>query len=130
MISKQDALNVLIFGKLYYPAYKHYGKEVVVVCDFCNKSSLKVCIGLNQTWDLCMKCVEELAQSGDSSGTNMLQRLPFRIGSSQSHIPVTNMFQSSTGPDVITFMMDEPTRPWSQQEKPLARMLFNHTRPK
>ena len=48
-------------GTYYYPAWKHYGKLVSVVCDRCGKSNLKACVGLGQL-DLCMICIDELTR--------------------------------------------------------------------
>lgn len=57
--SRPSYFRVLDSGKYYYPAWKHYGRLVTVVCDRCGKSGLKSCIGFGQQ-DLCMICVEEL----------------------------------------------------------------------
>lgn len=50
-------------GMYFCPAYKHYGQMTNVVCDRCNKTNLKACIGYNDK-DLCLKCADSL--------TNML----------------------------------------------------------
>ncbi len=50
-------------GVLYMPAWKHYNNESLSVnCDCCLKSHLKVSIGYAQ-YDLCMACVERVADT-------------------------------------------------------------------
>ena len=68
MIEKNLALFVLKNGKLYIPATNHYPMKngVNVVCDYCGKNNLTICIGYNTVnnngLDLCMMCVEELSK--------------------------------------------------------------------
>lgn len=59
---KQNYQKIVNNGSYYYPAWKHYGRVTTVVCDRCNKSGLKACIGFGQS-DLCMICVEELTRN-------------------------------------------------------------------
>lgn len=53
-------LEVVQFGHYYYPAFRHYGKEVDVCCDKCGKQKLVSCIGYGQM-DLCLKCASDVA---------------------------------------------------------------------
>lgn len=54
-------------GKLYDPAWAHYGKEgTVVTCDRCGASELTVCVGLDDT-DICIKCIDALRALGDEA---------------------------------------------------------------
>ena len=46
-------------GMYFCPAYKHYGQMTNVVCDRCNKTNLKACIGYDNK-DLCLKCADAL----------------------------------------------------------------------
>lgn len=59
-INKQKILELVKYGTYYNPAYKHYGEEGNVYCDKCKKQDLSVCIGY-ETMDLCLQCVEEVA---------------------------------------------------------------------
>jgi hypothetical protein len=59
--------KVLEQGTYYYPAWKHYEKITTVVCDRCEKSNLRACVGLGSQ-DLCMMCIEELTRSSIDSG--------------------------------------------------------------
>lgn len=60
--------EVLDFGTFYCPAWKHYGRQVNVICDRCKSERLGACIGYGQQ-DLCMICVHEITQS--RSNTNI-----------------------------------------------------------
>lgn len=57
---------ILNYGMFYYPAYKHYNREVNVVCDRCQTQQLNACIGHMQQ-DLCMSCVDELTSNTGTS---------------------------------------------------------------
>lgn len=47
-------------GKVYDPAWTHYGKKgTVVICDRCGASGLTACVGLDNT-DICMSCMDIL----------------------------------------------------------------------
>lgn len=58
--------KVLEYGTFYYPAWKHYGKHVTVICDRCNKSNLKSCLGYGN-YDLCLSCADELTDPFNTS---------------------------------------------------------------
>lgn len=63
----EDRFNSLLDnGKFYYPAWNHYGRRVVVVCDRCKMSDLDACVGYGGS-DLCLMCVEELTKSSRKS---------------------------------------------------------------
>ena len=51
--------EVIDHGTYYFPAWKHYTRPVIVICDRCQTNNLKACIG-HKSKDLCMLCVEEL----------------------------------------------------------------------
>lgn len=52
-------VDVIDNGTYFYPAWKHYGKQVNVVCDRCATRNIPVCIGYGQR-DLCLSCVSFL----------------------------------------------------------------------
>lgn len=51
--------TILDNGIFYYPAWKHYGTVINVVCDRCRIEHLSACVGYLQQ-DLCMQCVHNL----------------------------------------------------------------------
>ena len=53
-----DLFNIVISGKDYNPAWKHYGKRMQVTCDGCKRSTL-VSRGLGKR-DLCPNCVNKV----------------------------------------------------------------------
>jgi hypothetical protein len=57
-----DFAIVLMNGIFYCPANKHYPHipNTPVNCDRCKKTNVSVCVGYGN-FDLCMKCVEEVA---------------------------------------------------------------------
>lgn len=57
--------SIVANGIYYYPAWKHYGRVVTVICDRCQKHGLTACIGLNSQ-DLCITCVDELTKFGSN----------------------------------------------------------------
>lgn len=54
--------NILEYGTFYYPAFRHYNREVDVVCDRCQTHNLNACIGYGSNQDLCLTCVNELTR--------------------------------------------------------------------
>lgn len=109
MLTKQQAINVLTTGTLYYPAGStHYGNFLAnVCCDYCGRSQLKISIGENKI-DICLPCADNLASAQSKHRpTNMTQ-------------PMTRMLQDSTKPrapsysdeEPMTFMLQDSTRPW------------------
>ena len=61
-VSTSQLNEVVTYGKLYYPAESHYAHKSIVVCDRCNKTRLKVCVGY-KNFDLCMKCVDKVVDN-------------------------------------------------------------------
>lgn len=67
-ITSEDAKNILVNGKLYYPASNHYADNfkdpnlINVCCDFCNTSMLKISIGYNDK-DICLSCADLIANN-------------------------------------------------------------------
>ena len=55
-------VDVIDHGTYFFPAWKHYGREVNVICDRCATSNLPACIGFN-TRDLCLPCVTTLTSN-------------------------------------------------------------------
>jgi hypothetical protein len=53
--------KILDHGTYYYPAWKHYDREVNVLCDRCGESNIRACIGLGER-DLCLMCMHELTK--------------------------------------------------------------------
>lgn len=60
---------ILHYGIFYFPAFKHYNREVNVVCDRCQTQQLTACVGHMQQ-DLCISCVDELTR-GNNCGTSI-----------------------------------------------------------
>ena len=56
--------RILREGTFYYPAWRHYGKRVSVVCDRCHKRDINACIGLGDM-DLCGMCMDEISRDKD-----------------------------------------------------------------
>ena len=54
--------KVIDFGSFYNPAWKHYGKYVIVGCDRCGKNNINSCIGFGSQ-DLCLICADELTRT-------------------------------------------------------------------
>jgi len=54
-------LKVIDHGTYFFPAWKHYGRQTIVVCDRCNESHIKACIGFDDK-DLCLSCADELTR--------------------------------------------------------------------
>ena len=54
-----DLFSVLYYGSLYYPAWKHYGRPINVVCNYCGMQNLKISIGYLEM-DLCLVCATNL----------------------------------------------------------------------
>ena len=59
---QQSLVEILQKGRLYYPAYTHYGgtDAITVNCDRCFKHGLDICVGY-MTQDLCLPCAEAVA---------------------------------------------------------------------
>lgn len=68
IFTSEDAKNVLLNGKLYYPASDHHidkfkdANLINVCCDYCNTSMLKISIGFNDK-DICLPCAELIANN-------------------------------------------------------------------
>lgn len=96
-------------GMYFYPAYKHYGIITNVMCDRCNKTNLKACIGYDSR-DLCLKCADTLI-SMSSQSVNTI--------STNREYPLTLMAQTAFEDDssnnrklgYLTKMMQESIRP-------------------
>lgn len=54
--------DIVKHGNYYYPAWRHYGQEISVMCDRCKKNNLYQCIGYGKDSDLCMSCVEKVSE--------------------------------------------------------------------
>ena len=55
-------LEVVQYGKIYTPAWTHYGYKAYVGCDRCKNAYLDTCMGY-ETSDLCMNCVVQLKKN-------------------------------------------------------------------
>lgn len=69
-------VDVIDHGTYFFPAWKHYGREVNVICDRCATSNLPACIGFN-TRDLCLQCVATLTSNICSPLVQSQQIHPF-----------------------------------------------------
>ena len=69
MLTDTQAKHI-IENKIYMPATSHYAhlyqKQIVVSCDYCSKSNLKICIGLVQQ-DLAFDCAQRIADVFNSN---------------------------------------------------------------
>jgi hypothetical protein len=54
--------QILKHGIFYFPAHKHYNRQLNVVCDRCRTQQLTACIGHGQQ-DLCLICANELTRN-------------------------------------------------------------------
>lgn len=66
-----EFVNVLLKGKLYFPALDHYREQnenniVSVICDKCKRLDLVACIGFF-CFDLCLSCANDITKSLASS---------------------------------------------------------------
>ena len=115
--SKQDLFKIVSFGKYYYPAYTHYSLTPVNVrCDFCSKSNLECAIGLDDK-DLCLSCVNVLANENNLNNFNKLEDMYKPQQAQQPKQPhiITRMMQDSvrrnpSNIDTMTFMMQDSVR--------------------
>lgn len=55
-------VDVIDHGTYFYPAWKHYGRKVDVICDRCAEKNLTACIGFGER-DLCLPCVAFLTSN-------------------------------------------------------------------
>lgn len=58
--------NILSHGTFFYPGWRHYGREVNVVCDRCQTQQLSACIGYAEQ-DLCLICADELTRGNGTT---------------------------------------------------------------
>lgn len=68
-------LNVVNNGTFYFPAWKHYGRSAIVVCDRCKKNDIRACIGYVDR-DLCLECVDTLTCSNKITQIRPIFPLP------------------------------------------------------
>ena len=62
-LSRTEALEVVIRGLYYFPAYKHHSQTPTNIwCDYCKRTGLNCSIGY-QNYDLCLGCVEMLTNT-------------------------------------------------------------------
>ena len=50
-----DLTSILYNGTFFYPAWRHYGRQINVVCNKCGIQQLTKCIGYHDM-DLCLQC--------------------------------------------------------------------------
>jgi hypothetical protein len=148
---KKDLHIIVEKGTFYYPAYKHYGKITNVCCDFCSKSNLDCCVGLDDK-DLCLRCVELFVENDKNNNlpqmtdiyrypqqqtnphiiTRMMQDSVRR--NPQSSFMTTNMMQDSVRRNpqssfMTTNMMQDSVRQLVHDASTLTFMMQNSTRP-
>lgn len=128
LYTKQQLFKIVSLGKYYYPAYTHYSiTPTNVRCDFCSKSNLECAIGYEDK-DLCMNCVEVLANENKLIKLEDIYKQPpqpvitrMMQSSVRTNPPnnqpriYTNMMQDSVRrnqqvPDNLTFMMQDSIR--------------------
>lgn len=54
--------RILQVGTYFYPAWRHYGRKTLIMCDRCNRQDLQVCIGYRD-YDICLECVSEIVKN-------------------------------------------------------------------
>lgn len=116
-ITQKLALEILNSGIFYNPASKHYHNKVNprVVCDYCRRDNLNVCIGYKE-YDLCLPCVDRLTNGpfGFTSlpdpnvMTLMMQDSVYsRHHEPRWQMPLTRMMQDSVYPRPVTAMKQD-----------------------
>lgn len=60
----KEFIDVLKLGTFYSPANKHYNYKGSVVCDRCQRTNLKTCLGYKTT-DLCLLCAQSVENMMD-----------------------------------------------------------------
>ena len=113
MNNKQELFKIVSSGKYYYPAYTHYSLTPVNVrCDFCSKSNLECAIGFEDK-DLCLNCVEILANENNLNNPSKLMDIYKQSQQPQQPQIITKMIQDSVRrnpPQIITRMMQDSVR--------------------
>jgi hypothetical protein len=67
--------QILDYGTFYFPSWKHYNRQLNVVCDRCRTQNLPACIGHGQQ-DLCLVCANELTRNVTHSTFPIVQHAP------------------------------------------------------
>tara|TARA_Y100000591_G_C21272319_1_gene423287 strand:- start:92 stop:517 length:426 start_codon:yes stop_codon:yes gene_type:complete len=116
MLTDTQAKHIIENGKIYMPATSHYAhlyqKQIVVSCDYCSKSNLKICIGLVQQ-DLCLDCAQRIA---DVFNSNKYIKHTESLGGIRPW-PLSRMIQDSVvsrqtpTPYIATYMMQDSVVP-------------------
>ena len=116
MLTDTQAKHIIENGKIYMPATSHYAhlyqKQIVVSCDYCSKSNLKICIGLVQQ-DLCLDCAQRIA---DVFNSNKYIKHTESLGGIRPW-PLSRMIQDSVvsrqtpSPYIVTNMMQDSVVP-------------------
>lgn len=136
MNNKQDLFKIVSSGKYYYPAYTHYSLTPVNVrCDFCSKSNLECAIGFEDK-DLCLNCVEILANENNLNNPNKLMDIykqSQQSQQSQQQQPqiMTKMMQDSViknPPQIITRMMQDSVRRYPSNISNMTYMMQDSVR--
>ena len=109
LCAREQAYKIMKSGTFYYPAYMHYRDVPVnVVCDFCNKSNLVCSVGFRDS-DLCLECVEMIADDNIQDEPGTLAKLVYKPDISyqtrmkqssvrKTKFPLTNMMQDFVRP--------------------------------
>ena len=73
-LSRTEALEVVIRGLYYFPAYKHHSQTPTNIwCDYCKRTGLNCSIGY-QNYDLCLGCVEMLTNTNRTTQAQQAQQ--------------------------------------------------------
>ena len=64
--SRTNYFRVIDYGTYYNPAWKHYERQVTVMCDRCGEVDIQACLGLGEK-DLCLMCAHELTRKPKKS---------------------------------------------------------------
>ena len=123
LCTRKQAYKIMKSGTFYYPAYMHYKDTPVnVVCDFCNKSNLTCSVGFRDS-DLCLECVEMIADNNIQNEPGTLTKLVYKPDIACK----TNMMQDSA--IAITQMKQSSVRKIKSEQFPLTYMKQDSARP-
>jgi len=101
---KMDAkfADVCHYGKLYVPAYTHYGTDKVSVqCDRCCRKNLSECFGYDVT-DLCVSCKNTVCASLETKTIEKPELVTFMM---QGLFTSSEDSSDENGPRIETKMM-------------------------
>lgn len=112
LCTREQAYKIMKSGTFYYPAYMHYRDTPVnVVCDFCNKSNLVCSVGFRDS-DLCLECVEMIANDNIQDEPGTLSKLVYKPNiACQTRMKQSSVRKIRSEQFPLTKMMQDSVRP-------------------